>query len=113
MSVIFIYPFTPELNPSAQRCLQRHFTGILVYKRLIAQRLYKPFGVKGLMKLSLAQLVVFHDRVIRETRIWKDIKGRNSFVIRRTTLAIVRCVWRKIRISHIQYNKPSFLNSGP
>jgi hypothetical protein len=34
------------------------------------------------MKLSVAHLVVFHDRVIRETRILKDVKGSNPFVIR-------------------------------
>jgi hypothetical protein len=40
---------TPELNPSAQRRLPRFFTGILIFKRLTARRLYKSFGVKGLM----------------------------------------------------------------
>jgi hypothetical protein len=39
---------TPELNRSAQRCLQIFFTGILIFKRLTARRLYKLFGVKGL-----------------------------------------------------------------
>jgi hypothetical protein len=39
----------PELNPSAQRCLPRFFTGILIFKGLTARRLYKSFGVKGLI----------------------------------------------------------------
>jgi hypothetical protein len=48
----FIYsnnPLTPELNPSAQRCLPRFFNGILIFKGLAVRRLYKPFGVKGLI----------------------------------------------------------------
>jgi hypothetical protein len=39
----------------------RIFTGILIFKGLIARRLYKSFGVKGLM-VSSTEL-----RVIRET----------------------------------------------
>jgi hypothetical protein len=38
----------PELNPSAQRCLPRFFTGDLIFKGFTARRLYKSFGVKGL-----------------------------------------------------------------
>jgi hypothetical protein len=41
---------TLELNPSAQRCLTRFFTGIVIFKGLIARRLYKSFVVKGLTK---------------------------------------------------------------
>jgi hypothetical protein len=44
-----VNPLTPELYPTAQRCLPRFFTGILIFKGLIARRLYKSFGVKGLM----------------------------------------------------------------
>jgi hypothetical protein len=40
---------TPELNPSTQRCLLRFLLGILIFKGLTARRLYKSFGVKGLM----------------------------------------------------------------
>jgi hypothetical protein len=43
-------PLTPELNPSAQRCLPRFFTGILIFKGLTARRLYKSFGIKWLNK---------------------------------------------------------------
>jgi hypothetical protein len=43
-------PLTPKLNPSAQRCLPRFFTGILIFKVLTARRLYIPFGVKGLSR---------------------------------------------------------------
>jgi hypothetical protein len=39
---------TPELNPPAQRCLPRYFTGILIFKGLTARHLFKSFGVKGL-----------------------------------------------------------------
>jgi hypothetical protein len=46
-------PLTPELNPSAQRCLPRFFTGILIFKGLTAGRLYKSFGVKGLIICQL------------------------------------------------------------
>jgi hypothetical protein len=42
-------PSTPELNPSAQRCLPRFLLGILIFKGLTARRLYKSFGVKGLI----------------------------------------------------------------
>jgi hypothetical protein len=41
-------PLTPELNPSAQRCLPRFLLEILIFKGLTARRLYKSFGVKGL-----------------------------------------------------------------
>jgi hypothetical protein len=44
----------PELNPSAQRCLPRFFTGILIFKGLTARRLYKSFSVKGLTLKSSA-----------------------------------------------------------
>jgi hypothetical protein len=39
----------PELNPSAQSCLPRFLLGILIFKWLTARRLYKSFGVKGLI----------------------------------------------------------------
>jgi hypothetical protein len=45
-------PLTPELNPSAQRCLPRFLLGILIFKGLTARRLYKSFGVKGLKKIE-------------------------------------------------------------
>jgi hypothetical protein len=44
-----INPLTPELNPSAQRRLTRFLLGILIFKGLTAQCIYKSFGVKGLM----------------------------------------------------------------
>jgi hypothetical protein len=44
-----INPLKAELNPSAQRCLPRFFSGILIFKRLTARRLYKSLGVKGLI----------------------------------------------------------------
>jgi hypothetical protein len=46
-----INPLKPELNPSAQRCLPRFLLGILIFKGLTARRLYKLFGVKGLIFL--------------------------------------------------------------
>jgi hypothetical protein len=36
-----VNPSTPELNPSAQRCLPRFFTGILIFKGFTVRRLYK------------------------------------------------------------------------
>jgi hypothetical protein len=42
-------PLTPELNPSAQHCLPRFFTGDFNFKGFTARRLYKSFGFKGLM----------------------------------------------------------------
>jgi hypothetical protein len=44
----YFNPLTPELNPSAQRCLPRFLLGILIFKGLTAPRLCKSFGVKGL-----------------------------------------------------------------
>jgi hypothetical protein len=49
-----INPLRPELNPSAQRCMPRFFTGILICKGLTDRRLYKSFGVKGLIYLCAA-----------------------------------------------------------
>jgi hypothetical protein len=34
------------------------FTGILIFKRLTARRLYKSFGVKGLIKLCVVRVCV-------------------------------------------------------
>jgi hypothetical protein len=48
LTALKINPLTPELNPSAQRCLPRLFIGILIFKGLTARRLYKSFGVKEL-----------------------------------------------------------------
>ena len=42
------------------------------------------------MDVSAAKMIVLQDRLIREQRIWKDIKGSDSFVIRRTTQAIAK-----------------------
>jgi hypothetical protein len=47
-----INPLTPELNPSAQRCLPIFFTGDFNFKEPTSRRLYKSFGVKGLIDLS-------------------------------------------------------------
>jgi hypothetical protein len=46
--MLFFNPLTPELKPSAQRCLPSFLLGILIFKGLTARRLYKSFGVKGL-----------------------------------------------------------------
>jgi hypothetical protein len=43
-----VNPLTPESNFSAQSCLPRLLLGILIFKWLIARRLYNSFGVKGL-----------------------------------------------------------------
>jgi hypothetical protein len=43
-----INPLTPELNPSAQRCLPRFLLGILIFKGLTARRLCKSFSFKRL-----------------------------------------------------------------
>jgi hypothetical protein len=43
-----VNPLTPELNPSAQRCLPRLLLGVLIFKGLTALRLYKTFGVNPL-----------------------------------------------------------------
>jgi hypothetical protein len=49
-------PSTPELNPSAQRYLPRFLLGILIFKGLTARRVYKAFGIKGLiLEISIKQ----------------------------------------------------------
>jgi hypothetical protein len=50
MNTNFIKPLTPELNPSAQRCLPRFLLWILMFKGLNARRLYKSLGVKELIR---------------------------------------------------------------
>jgi hypothetical protein len=50
-----INPLTPELNPSAQRCLPIFLLWILIVKELTARRLYKSFGVKGLIYYVLSK----------------------------------------------------------
>jgi hypothetical protein len=54
---------TPELNPSAQRCLPNYLLGILIVKGLTARLLYKSFGVKGFMdilqRICLLELSAF------------------------------------------------------
>jgi hypothetical protein len=39
---------SPELNPSAQRCLPRLLLGILIFKSFTARRLYKSLRIKPL-----------------------------------------------------------------
>jgi hypothetical protein len=51
MAIEHLNLLTPELNPSAQRCLPRYLLGILIFKGFTALRLYNSFGVKGLKKL--------------------------------------------------------------
>jgi hypothetical protein len=43
---VAINPLTPELNPSAQRCLPRFLIVILDFKGFTARRIYKSFCVK-------------------------------------------------------------------
>jgi hypothetical protein len=50
MNTNFIKHLTPELNPSAQRCLPRLLLWILMFKGLNARRHYKSFGVKELIR---------------------------------------------------------------
>jgi hypothetical protein len=52
-SVFVFNPLTSGLNRSAQRCLLRFFTGGLIFKGLTPRRLYKSFGVKGLISAFL------------------------------------------------------------
>jgi hypothetical protein len=51
------YPSAPELNSSAQSCLSRFFTGILIFKELTARRLYKSFGIKGLIQVTKSRKI--------------------------------------------------------
>jgi hypothetical protein len=51
-------PLTPELNPSAQLCLTRFFTGILIFKGFTARRLYKLSDVKRVMKLEFPRHIL-------------------------------------------------------
>jgi hypothetical protein len=46
-------PLTPELKPSAQRCLTRFLLGILIFKGLTARRLCESYDVKGLNQFYL------------------------------------------------------------
>jgi hypothetical protein len=71
---IRINPSTPELNPSAQRCLPRHLLEILIFKWLTA-RLYKLFGVKGLNMTSmciLSSLSVMINACLPQALIWSN-----------------------------------------
>jgi hypothetical protein len=52
-----VNPLTPELNPTAQRCLPRFFYRDFNFKGFIARRLYKSFGVKGLTPLGVKGLM--------------------------------------------------------
>jgi hypothetical protein len=65
-----INPLTPELNPSAQSGLLRFFLmGILIFKRFTARRLYKPFGVKGLIVLFL-NIMTLVSQIEERNCIW-------------------------------------------
>jgi hypothetical protein len=44
-----INPLKPELNPSRSAACRDFLLGILSFKDLTARRLYKSFGVKGLI----------------------------------------------------------------
>jgi hypothetical protein len=53
----FINPLTPELNPTAQRCLPRFFTGDFD-SLLTARRLCKSFGLKVLITEEIQTWVI-------------------------------------------------------
>jgi hypothetical protein len=61
---------TPELNPSAQRCLPRFLLGILIFKGLTVRRLYKSFGVKGLShtKTNIVCVTSYYVKIIKYKR---------------------------------------------
>jgi hypothetical protein len=50
-SMTVVNPLTPELNPSAQRCLPRLFTGDFNFYGHTARHIYKSFGLKGLIHI--------------------------------------------------------------
>jgi hypothetical protein len=102
-------PLTPELNPTAQRCLTRFFTGvlllepciflleILIFKGLAARRLYKSFGVKGLIKV-----VVLRTCNITEVPP-KNITSYTVGVSVCVYLGVLRVCWRvygQVEIHH-------------
>jgi hypothetical protein len=45
-----VNPLTPELNPSTQRCLRQFLLGISVFEGLTVRRIYRSFGIEGLIK---------------------------------------------------------------
>jgi hypothetical protein len=63
LNTVTVNPLTSELNTSAQRCLPRFFTGILIFKGLTVRRLYKSFGVKG--------LILVYKREIKKCKIFR------------------------------------------
>jgi hypothetical protein len=71
--VYLISPLTTELNPTAQRCLRRIFTGDFGFKMLTARRLCKSFGVKGLMVRRL----VYTGHTMQEINDW-GTKGNET-----------------------------------
>jgi hypothetical protein len=59
-------PLTPELNPSAQRCLQRFFNGKLNFEKFTARRLHKSFGVKGFEPQIICKKLTTTDNVAKQ-----------------------------------------------
>jgi hypothetical protein len=56
-SSVEVNSLTPELNTFSQRCPPIFLLEILIVKGLTARRLYKSFGVKGLMLGSIQPLL--------------------------------------------------------
>jgi hypothetical protein len=57
-----INPLTPELKNKSLRATlpaEKCLLGILIFKGLIVQRLYKSFGVKGLMDFAMVHHILF------------------------------------------------------
>jgi hypothetical protein len=77
--MVFMFnPLTPELNPSAQRCLPGFLQGILIFKWLTARRLCKSFGVKGLRCRFSGML-----RRVVWSRVFQASKNHASFIFAR------------------------------
>jgi hypothetical protein len=94
-------PLTPELNLSAQRCLPRYFTGILIFKGLTALRLHKSSGFTGL------KIKYQHVRHLKSTLLWpqSNISGFHKEKAQMTTTSVTSCSELPSAFYAVLYNK--------
>jgi hypothetical protein len=102
-------PLTPELNPSAQRCLHGFFTGILIFKGSTARRLYKSFGVKGLTEMQGTNVKIKKYQRCLSVEVWflcfHDANVLNKF---RSDL----CEWTISTIRYVEWSNTRVVGEG-
>jgi hypothetical protein len=63
------------------------FTGVLIFKSLAAWRLYKSFGVKGLMKVVILFVVILSNNNLSAVSDFRALQIHHFFTSRESNLS--------------------------